>query len=133
MAINNIITLTGNLGAEADIIETDNTTFAAIRLATTDSYKDEEADKWVELETIWHDVVTFSPVLIQVLKSLKTGTRIKVEGSLNYRPYPIMHEGKEITKKEASIVARKIELAPLVKKKVADQVAHDPETGEVQK
>lgn len=129
MAINNAITLTGNLGAEADIIKTDNSTFAAIRLATTDSYKDEEKDKWVELDTIWHDVVAFNPVVIETLKSLKTGTRVKIEGSLNYRPYQIMHEGKEITKKEASIVARKVELAPLIKKKAP---AHDPETGEIQ-
>lgn len=129
MAINNSIILTGNLGAEAKIIETDNATFASIRLATTDSYKDEEKGEWVDLDTIWHDVVAFNPVVIQALKSFKTGTRVRIEGALNYRPYQIMYEGKEITKKEASIVARKVELAPLVKK---SKPAHDPETGEVQ-
>lgn len=129
MAINNTITLTGNLGAEAHIIKTDNSTFAAIRLATTDSYKKEETGEWIELETLWHDVVAFSPDIIERLKSFKTGTRLKIEGALNYRPYQISYEGKEITKKEASIIARRVELAPLVKKK---QTAHDPETGEVQ-
>jgi single-stranded DNA-binding protein len=116
MAINNTVILTGNLGAEADIIETENTTFAAIRLATTDSYKNEETGKWEELDTIWHNLIAFNPRVIEVLKSLKTGTRIEVTGSLSYRPYKVMSNGKEITKKEASVIIRKVEMAPLPKK-----------------
>lgn len=127
MATNNTVTLTGNLGAEAQIIETDNTTFAAIRLATTDSYKDEQTGNWVELDTVWHDVVAFNPVVIEVLKTLKTGSRIEVIGGLSYRPYEVVLDGKTIMKKEASVIARKVSQAPLVKKKVV----HDPETGEV--
>lgn len=117
MAINNTVTLIGNLGTEADIIETESTTFAAIRLATTDSYKDEEKGEWVELSTIWHNVIAFSPLVIEQLKSLKKGSRIEVTGSLSYRPYEIMVKDKQITKQEASVIARKIELAPLPKKK----------------
>lgn len=116
MAINNTVTLIGNIGREADIIKTENTTFAAVSIATTDSYKDEN-DQWQELETVWHNVIAFSPVLVEVLKNLKKGTRIEVTGSLSYRPYQVMLDGKEITKKEASVIARKIEQAPLVKKK----------------
>lgn len=132
MAINNTVTLIGNLGAEADVIETDNTTFAAIRIATTDSYKDEESGKWVELETVWHNVIAFNPKLIQTLKSFKTGSRIEVTGSLSYRPYEVVLKDKTITKKEASIIAKKIEVAPLVKKRATNSTKFDPETGEVQ-
>jgi single-strand DNA-binding protein len=116
MAINNTVTLIGNMGSEANIIETDNTTFAAVSLATTDSYKNENGE-WQELETLWHDVIAFNPTVIQMLKSLKKGTRLEITGSLSYRPYKVMLEGKEITKKEVSIIARKIEQAPLTKKK----------------
>jgi len=123
MAINNSVILTGNTGAEAQVIETDSTTFAAVRLATTDSYQDEEGN-WKDLETIWHDVVTFNPKVIQVLKSLKTGSRIKVTGSLSYRPYEVMIEDKKIQKKEASVIAKKVEMAPLGKKSKS-QVKHD--------
>lgn len=116
MAINNTVTLIGNMGSEADIIQTDSTTFAAVSIATTDSYQDDNGD-WKELETIWHNVLTFNPKLIEVLKSLKKGSRLEITGSLAYRPYTVMLDGKEITKKEASIIARKIEQAPLSKKK----------------
>ena len=129
MAINNTAILTGNLGAEAQVIETGSTTFAAIRLATTDSYKDEEKGEWVELETIWHNVIAFNPKVIQVLKSLKKGSRVEVTGSLSYRPYKVRVDEKEITKQEASIIARKVELAPLTKKQ--EPRAYDPETGEL--
>ena len=37
MAINNTVTLIGNMGAEARIIKTEENSFAAISLATTDS------------------------------------------------------------------------------------------------
>jgi len=70
MAINNSVTLIGNMGSDADIIDS---------------------------------------------------SRLEITGSLSYRPYKIAMsdehgEVKEITKYEASIIARKIELAPLVKK-----------------
>lgn len=115
MAYNNTVILTGNMGAEAKIIEKEKTTFAAFSLATTDSYKDKEGD-WQNKEAIWHDVVTFNPKLIEQLKSLDTKTRIKVTGSLSYRFFEASgQDDKTIKKREASIIARKIEEAPLVK------------------
>lgn len=116
MAYNNTVTLTGNMGSEARIIETEENRFAAFSLATTDSYKD-EAGEWHDKETIWHSILVFNPVVIEVVKNLKKGTRLKITGSLSYRPFEVMNgEGEVITKKEASILAAKVEQAPLVKK-----------------
>lgn len=116
MAINNTVTLIGNTGSEVKIIETESKTFAAFSLATTDSYKDKETEEWKDKETVWHDVVVFNPKLIEALKAFKKGTRLEIIGSLSYRAFQVKDEDKVITKREASIIANKIEQAPLVKK-----------------
>ena len=116
MAINNTVELIGNMGAEARIVETENSEFAAFTLYTTDSYKDKESGEWKDKESDRHEVVAFSPALIQIAKGLNTKARIKVTGSLSYRAYPVMDNGKEVTKREASIIARRIDPAPLTKK-----------------
>lgn len=116
MAQNNTVTLAGNLGSEARIIATEESTFAAVSLATTDSYKDEQGN-WHDKDTIWHSILAFSPRVIERLKALKKGTRVQISGSLSYRPFEVLNgEGEVITKKEAAIIAASIELAPLVKK-----------------
>lgn len=116
MAINNTVKLIGNTGSEVKIIETEGKNFAAFSLATTDSYKDKETDEWKDKETIWHDVIVFNPKLIEALKVFKKGTRLEVIGSLSYRAFQIKDEDKVITKREASVIANKVEEAPLVKK-----------------
>jgi len=116
MAYNNTVTLTGNMGSEARLITTEESHFAAFSLATTDSYKDDTGE-WKEKDVIWHSILIFNPVLMEVVKNLKTGTRLKITGSLSYRPFEVINgEGEVITKKEAAIIAGKIEQAPLVKK-----------------
>jgi single-strand DNA-binding protein len=118
MANNATVELIGNLGSEVRIIETDEYKFAGVSLATTDSYKDEKTGEWKNKETLWHDLVAFSPTAIEILKGLNTKARIKVIGTLSYRPFEVMDgEGQIITKKEASIIVRKVEQAPLPKKK----------------
>ncbi len=112
----NTVTLTGNMGSEARIIEQEEKNFAVFSLATTDSYKDEKGE-WVEKSVVWHNLIAFSPKLIAQLKNLKKGTRLKVTGSLSYRPFEVQDEsGKTITKKECSVIAHQVEQAPLVKK-----------------
>ena len=116
MALNNTVTLTGNLGSEARIIANEENTFAAVSLATTDSYKDEQGE-WHDKQTVWHNILAFNPRVIEELKALKKGTRIHITGSLSYRPFEVVNgDGELITKKEASIIAGKVELAPLPKK-----------------
>ncbi len=119
MATNNRVIIEGNMGSEARTIKTDTTTFAAVSIATTDSYKDKDGN-WQQNEPIWHNIVAFSPTVIKLLENLKEGARVKIEGSLSYRPFDtnmIKEEtGEIIVKKEASIVAKTVEQAPLVKK-----------------
>ncbi|MEL7005376.1 MAG: single-stranded DNA-binding protein [Bacteroidota bacterium] len=116
MAINNTVKLIGNMGSEARIIENEETTFAAFSLATTDSYKDQN-DEWQDKETLWHNILIFNPRLIELFKSLKSGTRLEITGSLSYRPFEVVSgEGEVFTKKEASIIAGKVEMAPIFKK-----------------
>ena len=116
MAYNNIVNITGNLGSEARIIEGEHKTFASVSIASTDSYQD-DGDNWVQKETVWHDLIAFSPKVIANLKNLKKGTRITVTGTLSYRPFEVqIEDGSFVTKMQASIIAFKLELAPLVKK-----------------
>lgn len=117
MALNFTATLTGNMGSEARIIEKEDRTFAAFSLATTDSYKDEH-DAWHENETQWHSILVFNPKLIEMVKSLKKGTRITITANSYYRPFDVVSgDGEVITKREISFVPRQIELSPLAKKK----------------
>ena len=121
MAINNTVTLIGNIGGEAEVIETENSTFATLSFATTDSYKDEDSGEWIDLDTVWHKVITFNPKLISTLKSVKKGTRLEITGSLSYRPQKVSTPDENGVLKEfnlpvASVIARKIELAPLAKR-----------------
>lgn len=121
MAYNNTITLTGNTGGEVRIIETGEKPFASFSLATTDSYQDTEGN-WQNKETVWHNVVAFHPAIIEALKSFKKGVRLKITGELSYRPFEVtLPDGQTVTKKEASVIARKVEQAPLVKNTSGEQ------------
>lgn len=115
MAQNNYVKLIGNMGSEARMITLENDSImAAFSLATQDSYKDKE-DKWVNKDSIWHNVLCFNPSAVQKLKGLKTGTRIEVIGSLSYKDIEaIVGEGENMTVKQASVVANKVDLALLV-------------------
>lgn len=116
MATNNKVELTGNLGDDVKVIETEERTFATARIATTDSYKDEKTDQWIDLQTVWHNIIIFSPAAIEYIKPLKKGARIKVAGSLSYKPRLVQQDGKEFSINEASIIVRSVEQAPLIKK-----------------
>ena len=116
MTKHNSVTLIGNMGSEAKVIEGKDRTFVALSLATTDSFQDEEG-QWQNKETVWHNVLAFSPIIIEGIQALKKGTRIKVEGSLSYRAFEVTtNDGQLITKYEASVIASRIEQAILVKK-----------------
>lgn len=117
MAYNNTVTLIGNMGSEARVIgQEDGKGFAAFSLATADSYQDEN-EQWVQKDSVWHNILAFSPAVIGHLKGLKSGTRIKVTGSISYRGFDMQDDdGTTYTRREASIIAWKVEQAPLVKR-----------------
>ena len=116
MAINNTVILTGNLGGTPEeITEGVTKPFVAIRLATADSYKDSTTGEWKEKATVWHDVIAFGSKAREALLSLEKGARVTVTGGLSYRTYTATIAGREVEKKEARVIARKVELAPLTK------------------
>ena len=116
MVYNNTVILTGNLGSEANIYNQNERPFATVSMATVDSYKDAN-DNWVQRDSIWHSIIAFRPTVINQLKSLKKGTRVKITGALSYRPFAVtLEDGKTVTKHDVSIIANKLELVPLVKK-----------------
>jgi len=117
MSKNNHVELTGNMGAKARIIEREGkSSMAAFSLATQDSYKD-KAENWQSRAPIWHNILSFNASDIEKLKELDKGTRIRVRGSLSYKQIKaITDKGKQITVKEAAIIASGFELAPITPK-----------------
>lgn len=114
MAKYNHVELIGNMGSEARIVlSEDKRPMAAFSLATQDSFKNKDGE-WKIKQPIWHNILTFNPYEIEKLKSLKVGSRIQVIGSISYRDYEaLIEKGKTVKKKEASIIADKIEFSPL--------------------
>jgi len=113
MARNNHVEITGNMGDIARINEVNGKPMAAVSIATTESYKDEEGE-WRNKKTIWHNVLVFNYKEIEELKNYGKGTRLKISGELSYRDFKTITEnGQEITKSECSIIANDIQAAPL--------------------
>lgn len=116
MAINNKVELVGHLGKDPRITETKKgELMAAFSIATRDSYLKDEA--WHQKEAVWHSVLVFNKDLVSLTKIFTKGTRVKVTGGLTYKDFPYKPRGakKAIPKKEASIIAHKLEPAPLQK------------------
>lgn len=112
MAKNNKVELHGFLGQDAKIMETDGKTFVSLRIATTDSYKDEN-DQWQDKESIWHEVLVFRPLAVQFAKELIKGDLVDVTGSISYRPFK---DEKGYTRYQATIIAGYVEKVSLDKK-----------------
>ena len=46
--------------------------------------------------------------MIEQVKTLKKGTRLEISGTLSYRDFKVLDEGKQITKKESRVIANKV-------------------------
>lgn len=86
MSSNNRVELTGFLGNDPKVIDKEGKKFVALRLATTDSYKD-DSGQWQDKESVWHDVLVFRPVAVQFAEKLKRGDKVELIGSLAYKPF----------------------------------------------
>ncbi|MCB0651520.1 MAG: single-stranded DNA-binding protein [Saprospiraceae bacterium] len=104
MAYNCKIELNGNLGADPKVIDKNGKTFIALRVATKDSYPEKEGETtvWKDSKTtLWHDVLVFRPIAVEIAKKLEKGDRVEIIGSLSYRPFK---DDQGFTKYQASII-----------------------------
>ncbi|MGV3278320.1 single-stranded DNA-binding protein [Rickettsiales bacterium LUAb2] len=86
-SINKII-LIGNLGKDPDIrYSQDGGKIASFSIATSESWKDKATNERKD-NTQWHRIVVFNDNLSDIVeKYVKKGTKVYVEGSLQYRKY----------------------------------------------
>ncbi len=87
MSINKVILL-GNVGGDPVIRSTqDGKKIATFSLCTSEKWKDKNSNEHREKKE-WHNVVIFSEGLANVVeKSVKKGTKLFVEGSLQTRKW----------------------------------------------
>lgn len=114
MTKNNEVCLIGNVGGEPKVIDKNDRLFVVFTLATQDSYKDDN-DQWQNKQVVWHNnLLAFNSTAMSKAKGLGKGDRIKVTGSLSYRPFEAKTaDGSIIAKNEVSIIVSNIEPAPL--------------------
>jgi single-strand DNA-binding protein len=95
----NKITLIGNLGADPDLRSTkEGRAVLNFRIATTETYQTKEGEK--RENTQWHTCVLWGPRGEALSKYLHKGSRIFVEGRMEYRQY----EDKDGNKRTAAEV-----------------------------
>jgi single-strand DNA-binding protein len=95
MYLNKVI-LAGFLGKDATIHTGKNGNFTILELATNESYKDKESDKYIT-RAEWHKLIVFGGRGEYAAK-LKKGDHILVEGSLHHNEY----ESKKTNTKQQS-------------------------------
>lgn len=78
------IEVIGNLGADAEVKESNGTKFVTMRIAHTDAYKDEGGNK--HEKTVWIDA-TMNDADSKLLKYLKQGVKVFVRGNASLRVY----------------------------------------------
>ena len=113
----------GNLGADAEIKESNGSKFVTMRIALTDKWTTESGDK--RESTTWADV-TMSNTESKVIPYLKSGVKIFVRGNGSLRVYSSPKERK--MKAGIQCAATEIELCGGVAELVPRQLI-EPETG----
>ena len=96
--------LIGNLGADAQVKESDGRKFASCRVAHTDNWKDKDGIR--HEQTTWIDVILSSESAI--IPYLKKGTMIYVRGTISTRVYS--SEKERCMKAGITIRAQEIQL-----------------------
>jgi single-strand DNA-binding protein len=91
----NKVTLIGNLGKDPEIKEAGNSKVCKFSLATSSSWKDKDGNR--QEKTEWHNIVAWGKTGEQLAKFLKKGSRVYLEGRIEYRKYEKDGETKYIT------------------------------------
>lgn len=77
--------LIGNMGGDPVINTVGETKVARFSLATSETFKDKQGQK--QSKTEWHTIVAWDKLAGVVQNYLKKGSKIYVEGKINYRKY----------------------------------------------
>ena len=87
MSVNKVI-LIGNVGKDPEVRSMGNgKEVASFGLATTDYWKDKTTGERRD-KTEWHNIVVFSPGLINIIKNyVKKGSKLYIEGALQTRKW----------------------------------------------
>lgn len=103
----NKITLIGNLGADPEVRAiSSGVKVARIRLATSESYKDNDGN-WQD-RTEWHTVIMWRDQAERAEKWLKKGMTIYVEGRMTYRDWETSEGQKRLSAEVVSNYYKKI-------------------------
>ena len=82
----NKVVLTGNLGRDPIIdLLGKGQKVAKLSLATNYEYKNGKGE--MIKNTIWHNVLAWGDLAVEVKEKLKKGNRITIEGKINYNVY----------------------------------------------
>lgn len=117
------VELIGNLGADAQIKESNGSKFVTMRIAHTDKWKDDAGN--VKESTIWVDV-TMNDTESKVLPYLKQGVKVFVRGNASLRVYSSPKD--RMMKAGLQVAAWEIELCGGVAESVPRQIV-DPIDG----
>ena len=99
------IEVIGNLGADAKVMESNGSKFVTMRIAHSETWKDEKGEK--REKTIWIDA-TMNDVESKIIPYLKQGVKVFVRGNGSLRVYSSPKD--RCMKAGATISVREIEL-----------------------
>jgi len=101
VSVNKVI-LIGNAGKDPEIRSMGTgKEVASFNLATTDYWKDKTTGEKKD-KTEWHNIVVFSPGLINIIKSyVKKGSKLYIEGALQTRKWV---DNKGVEKRTTEVV-----------------------------
>lgn len=101
----NKIIIIGNVGQDAELRDVGSTTVLSFSVATTEKWKDKNGER--QERTDWHNVSLWGKRAEALAKYVTKGTRVAVEGRVQYRQY----EDRDGNKRTATdIVASDVEL-----------------------
>ncbi len=99
MSVNKII-LIGNVGNDPEIKQVGENKLAKFSLATSESYKNKQGEKIENAE--WHSVIVWGKLAEIVEKYVKKGSKLYIEGKIEYKSYEKAGEKKYFTQIKCS-------------------------------